>query len=782
MPLDKLLQTVADLPKGSAIYYLLVFRDGKGGRITPFQAAKMITARASAPMFSHWSSLMGSGIIGGYQLSGERVGHIAARFIMAHAQGELLKVDLKDAFGIYYDWHQLKRWGIASKRVPEEAEILFFEPTLFEKYKLEIIGMGSFLLLLSILSLSLMIFNRKLNMTRKALDRSIVLFNKSQSIGNVGSWEFDLRNNHLTWSDEVYRIFGLSPQKLEVSYGVFLDAVHPDDRQAVETAYSQSTSSGRDTYEIEHRIVRRDNGEVRIVLEKCEHEKNSSGQIFRSIGMVQDITERKRAEEQIRENAVMLNTIFENAAGIMMLVDNEGRLVKINHGGERFAEKESSLIIGLLGGQIFGCLNSFKGAGCGRNPECIDCPVRTRVVSTFETGKPIHNADGRLIVKQGDEDVPIDFLLSTNLLTTKDQNLVLVTLLDVTELKKKEYELLKLRRSVENSPLSIVITDLAGNIEYVNPGFCLITGYTGDEAMGKNPRILNSGIHDDHFFRNMWQTIRSGETWRGEMCNRKKNGSLFWEQVNISPVRNQSGEIANFVAIKEDITARKEMERLREDVERIIRHDLKTPLNSIIGFPYLLMQSAELTESQKKYCQIIEEAGKNMLKMINLYLDLFKMESGKYQFKIQTFDIVDIVNKVFIDLKPQVTIKNIEFQLKIHPEVVDNTNVKGERTLCYTMLSNLIKNAVEASPENQRIFVDFLPIPSKISIQIVNQGVVPAEIRDRFFEKYISSGKEKGTGLGTYSAKLMAETQGGSIRMETSDAKEITTVSVILNA
>jgi PAS domain S-box-containing protein len=124
---------------------------------------------------------------------------------------------------------------------------------------------------------------------------------RSQAMAHLGSWELDVVNDVLTWSDEVYRIFGLKPQEFKATYGAFLEAVHPDDRQAVDDAYSGSLREGRDTYEIEHRIVGKSNGEVRSVHEKCEHFRDQSGRIIRSIGMVHDITERKRHEYELRQ-------------------------------------------------------------------------------------------------------------------------------------------------------------------------------------------------------------------------------------------------------------------------------------------------------------------------------------------------------------------------------------------------------------------------------------------------------------------------------------------------
>jgi PAS domain S-box-containing protein len=133
----------------------------------------------------------------------------------------------------------------------------------------------------------------------EALRESEHRLSRAQEIAHLGSWELDLRTDRLAWSDEVYRIFGLEPQSFAATYEAFLEAVHPDDREAVDKAYSTSVREGKDVYEIEHRIVRKGNGEVRIVEERCQHFRNESGRIVRSVGMVHDITERKRAEEEL---------------------------------------------------------------------------------------------------------------------------------------------------------------------------------------------------------------------------------------------------------------------------------------------------------------------------------------------------------------------------------------------------------------------------------------------------------------------------------------------------
>ena len=151
----------------------------------------------------------------------------------------------------------------------------------------------------------------------EALRESEQRLNRAQEIAHLGSWELNLITNKLTWSDEVYQIFGLKPREFVATYEAFLDRVHPDDRPSVNEAYADSLRDGRDTYEIEHRIIRRDNGETRIVHEKCEHFRDPKGRITLSVGMVHDITERKEAEEALRRlNAELEDRVRQRTADL----------------------------------------------------------------------------------------------------------------------------------------------------------------------------------------------------------------------------------------------------------------------------------------------------------------------------------------------------------------------------------------------------------------------------------------------------------------------------------
>jgi signal transduction histidine kinase len=188
-----------------------------------------------------------------------------------------------------------------------------------------------------------------------------------------------------------------------------------------------------------------------------------------------------------------------------------------------------------------------------------------------------------------------------------------------------------------------------------------------------------------------------------------------------------------------------------------------------------------LSEKQVLYLKNIEDSGQRMLGMINLSLDLFKMERGIYRLQPVSVDILKIIKKIIDEMKNLAKSWGIDIHLLVNGKPANDADVflaLGEELLCYSMLANLIKNAVEASPEESDVTV-MLENEEELIISIHNLGAVPMDIQDSFFEKYVTSGKDSGTGLGTYSARLIAETQGGNIRFETSE-EEGTTVTITI--
>jgi len=237
----------------------------------------------------------------------------------------------------------------------------------------------------------------------------------------------------------------------------------------------------------------------------------------------------------------------------------------------------------------------------------------------------------------------------------------------------------------------------------------------------------------------------------------------------------------NRLALEAQNKALMESAQLHEDVENITRHDLKNPLAAVIGSAQLLLMRNEMSPSQKKLLQNIECAGYSILEMINSSLNLYKMEQGTYTYHPASVDIHQLINRVVSDFESQVQLAQQSIIVScVDGSIIDEGFVvQAEELLSYSMLSNLIKNALEAAPYGSSITI-LMGEKDGLFVSIQNEGVVPLEIREQFFDKYITMGKEGGTGLGAYSAKLIAETQGGSIRLETVDEK-CTRITVVFS-
>ncbi len=230
-----------------------------------------------------------------------------------------------------------------------------------------------------------------------------------------------------------------------------------------------------------------------------------------------------------------------------------------------------------------------------------------------------------------------------------------------------------------------------------------------------------------------------------------------------------------------DISEQKKLTQLKEDIDRITRHDLKSPLHGIIGVPDYLLETLELSPQDRSLLQGVKEAGVKMLQMINMSLDLYKMEMDSYEFVPEDVDIGKIIKTVLSDLESSIKTRQLQLSVKVNGQEVEQDAqimLQGEDLLFLSMMGNLIKNAVEAAPPDSPITIA-IHTGEENSIEIRNQGEVPESIRDTFFDKYATAGKKYGTGLGTYSARLIAHTMGGSIKM-TSDPVQGVAVTVTL--
>jgi len=309
--------------------------------------------------------------------------------------------------------------------------------------------------------------------------------------------------------------------------------------------------------------------------------------------------------------------------------------------------------------------------------------------------------------------------------------------------------------------------------------------YTKEEMIDKlNVEEIYVYPGDRDMFQKEIEKNGSVRDYEVKFC--KKNGTEMDCLLTGTVRRSSTGRILGYQGIIRNVTEQKRIERLRDDVQRMMRHDLKSPLIGIIGLAGLLLKTKNLTDKQDSVSRMIQELGERMLGFIDRTRDLFQMEQGSYTLKPQEVNILSVLQRIKKTLKTLALKRNTDFVFTIYGQPIHRTTeymILCEEALVEIMFANLIKNAIEASPEGGTIRISIDTVErlgqSFHSIDIHNIGVVPREICENFFKPYTTSGKDGGTGLGTHNALLVARTHKGDIMFTTSE-EEGTHVTVCL--
>ena len=353
---------------------------------------------------------------------------------------------------------------------------------------------------------------------------------------------------------------------------------------------------------------------------------------------------------------------------------------------------------------------------------------------------------------------------------------------DITEREAAETSLLVLSRAVEQSPVSIVITDPSGTIQYVNPKFEAITGYRRAEVIGRNPSVLSSGDKSAADYQGMWDTLLAGQTWQGEFHNRRKDGSLFWELASISPVFNDQGELIHFVGVKEDFTERKEIElalvEARETAERANRaksdflssmsHELRTPMNAILGFAQVLDMDDRLHADQRDFVGEILKGGHHLLELINDVLELSRIESGKVHLSLEALELADVVDECRALILPLADARRLTLAVALPA----SATLRGDRVRLKQSLLNLLSNAVKYNREGGEIRLAATPAGAgrlRVTVSDSGHGIAPERMHE-LFQPFSRLGAEQGsiegTGIGLNITRRLVELMGGKVGAE----------------
>ncbi len=565
------------------------------------------------------------------------------------------------------------------------------------------------------------------------------------------------------------------------------EGVHPDDMQRCLSIYVNAFDR-REQFSMDYRLRRRD-GEYRWIQDDGCPRYDSAGKFIGYIGYCLDITERKQAQDALRESEARYHALFDNMAeGFAVheiITDENGqpcdyRFLDVNASFERLTGLKRSDTLGRRLREILPNAESYWIENYGK---------------VALTGEPTHFENYVTSLSRWYE---------IHAYCPAPQQLAAI-ILDITERYIAVDQLRKLSLAVEQIPESIVITGLDARIEYVNEAFLRATGYDRDEVLGQNPRVLQSGRTPPETYAALWATLSQGQMWKGEFYNRRKDGSEYIEFAIITPLRQPDGRITHYVAVKEDITERKRIAQELDDhrhhlEERVVQrtaelaaardaaeaasrakstflanmsHEIRTPMNAIIGFTHLLQRDARDPGQQEKLGKVAG-AARHLLQLINNILDLSKIEAGKLALELVEFKLDRVLDEVAAQIAEKAEAKGLELVHDIDPALAQT--LRGDPLRLRQVLLNFAGNAVKFTERGfivirARVIEDrAADLLARFEIRDTGIGIAP-EVQARVFDAFEQADgsitrQYEGTGLGLAISRRLAQMMGGAVGVE----------------
>jgi two-component system sensor histidine kinase/response regulator len=489
------------------------------------------------------------------------------------------------------------------------------------------------------------------------------------------------------------------------------------------------------------------------------------------LGILVDITETKNAERRARDAEAQLRHVLESSPIAVVVADPTGMPVFANAAACQLAGRTPAEFMRVPAEQRFG-----------------DPALRARLLAELHAGVPVRDREVALRHTSG--------ALRWVLLTMEhgrlgNADVILSWAYDITPIKDAERERRKLSQAVEQSPVMVMITSPGGEVEYVNPHFTKVTGYTLADLAESLPEVYDAEGRATDVFATVWDVLKAGQVWQRECQSRKKGGEHFWVNIAVSGVVEAEGLISHCVWVLEDVSARKGTEtalrrakRMAEEAAQTkarflanMSHEIRTPMNAIIGLSHLCLESG-LDARQRDYVEKIRQAGNTLLKVINDVLDFSRIEAGRVEIESVDFALDEVLEHVVTLVGQAAQQKQLELLLDVSPELPPR--LEGDPFRLGQVLTNLMGNAIKFT-ERGEVALSVRPlrreggrIVLEFTVRDTGVGIAPEQL-EHLFEAFAQADgsttrKHGGTGLGLSICRHLVTLMGGEIRVDSRPA------------